>query len=114
MASIARWRGDEAIAKAAAGFQAGLEAAAAHILARSQEIVPYDTGDLSDSGDSGLVSATVAAVTYTDRGAIDAHERTEVQAANGRQRKYLETPVNAERATAGRLIQQEISRALDE
>ena len=50
----ARWHGDDVIARYRAAGDAGLEAAAAHLLEQSQRIVPYEKGELSRSGASGL------------------------------------------------------------
>lgn len=89
-----RWNGRQVAAGAQKGLSAGLERAAAELLAASERIVPYEKGDLARSGDSGLVDANRAAVTYSDGGAIAAHERLNVKPANGRERKYLEGPLN--------------------
>ena len=64
------------------------------ILKDSNRRVPEDTGDLKRSGKVVEVSAEKVAVTYTDRGAVAAHEKLEVTPANGRERKYLESAMN--------------------
>lgn len=101
------------------GVREGMEQAAALVLADSQRRVPYEKGDLSRSGNSGLTTDrrfsagnTQAAVTYTDRGAVDAHERTDVPAANGRERKFLESAMNSTRTEAAAVIAAGVRRKL--
>jgi hypothetical protein len=94
------------------GLTDGLEDAAADVLAASQKIVPYIKGELAASGDSGLVSDTRSAVTYRDRGAVGAHERLDIQPANGRQRKYLETALTSSRRETLQTIGKHVRRRL--
>jgi hypothetical protein len=76
---------------------AALPGAGDLVLRDSNRRVPYETGDLMRSGRVTRSGEAEVAVTYTDRGAVDAHERMEVPAANGRERKYLENALNATR-----------------
>lgn len=102
------WRGPSVLAAFRRGGALGLEEAAHELLADSLLIVPYEKGELAASGNSGLLSPTRAAVTYTWYGAVYAHERLDIPPGRGRQRKYLETPMMAGRrayaaALAGRI-----------
>jgi hypothetical protein len=112
VAEVSRWQGDEAIKKAKSGAGRGLEKAAEHVLSESQKIVPFTKGRLHDSGASGLLHDGRAGVTYTYRGAVDAHERMEITPANGRQRKYLERAANDSKSAVAKLIAAEIERTL--
>ena len=47
---VVNWRGDEAIRRMRTGGARGLSRAARALLAESQTRVPWDTGDLSQSG----------------------------------------------------------------
>jgi hypothetical protein len=87
------WRGPSVSAAFRRGTARGLEAAAAELLAESQKIVPFEKGELSRSGASGMVNDHTAAVTYTAPSAVYAHERLNIPPGHGRQRKYLETPM---------------------
>lgn len=106
------WNGATVRAQATDGARRGLEAAAAELLAASQEIVPYEKGELSRSGASGLVNDTKAAVTYTHPGAVPAHERVNVPPGRGRQRKYLEGPYMSGRQRWATTLAQHIRREL--
>jgi len=107
-----RWNGAQILAALTEHGEGALEDAAEHLLRCSQDIVPYDTGDLSRSGKSGIRSPGRAAVTYRDRSAVPAHERLDVPAGNGKSRKYLETPFNSERARMLAIISERLSRGL--
>lgn len=98
------WRGPEIVASVKRGSRDGLEAAVAALLAASEEIVPYEKGKLAESGASGMVNDSTAAVTYTWPGAVPAHERVNVRPGRGRQRKYLETPFVRDKARWAEII----------
>lgn len=82
----------------------GLRAAAEHVFAESQRIVPNVEGKLAASGRALLVTSTRAEISYSYKGAVDAHERLDVRPANGRRRKYLESAMNSERTEAAEII----------
>lgn len=72
---------------------------AENIWANSLELVPYDTGALSDSGevsdpeiDGSSVSVEIGYGSPDVPYAIDQHENMEYAHPNGRQAKYLEQP----------------------
>lgn len=76
---------------------AALPEAAEMILSDSNRRVPEDTGDLKRSGKVVQINPDKVAVTYTDGGAVAAHEKLNVPPGNGRERKYLESAFNSER-----------------
>lgn len=69
------------------GASNGVELAANKILAKSQEIVPVQTGNLASSG-SVEVDGSQARVVYTAPYALDVHERQESSGY-----KFLESAV---------------------
>lgn len=77
---------------------AALPDAAKLVLADSTRRVPYEKGDLSRSGRIAKVNQYTVSVRYDHPGAVDAHERLEIPAGRGRERKYLENAFNATRA----------------
>lgn len=81
----------------AAGMR-GLERAARSILEQSQRVVPRDTGHLQRSGFVRRENDTTVAVGYDDPKATAAHENTRARHTGGRQAKFLEQPLNANRA----------------
>lgn len=108
-----KWNGRAATSAASDGIRNAVEAGAAHLLAESQKVVPFIKGDLAASGKSGVLADGRGAVTYTDRGAVDSHERMDIPPANGKRRKYLEGPANEQRGAIAKVMQREVSRGLD-
>ncbi|GAA4684524.1 minor capsid protein [Streptomyces youssoufiensis] len=95
--------------RAARGVQLGAE----HVLAESRKIVPLDEGTLERSGRVTADEATLtAAVSYDTVYAVRQHEELTWQHAPGRSAKYLERPLNAERAEVARIIAAELRRWL--
>jgi hypothetical protein len=91
---------------------AKLDDAGELVLTDSNRRVPEDTGDLKRSGKVQRVGPEKVAVTYTDSGAVSAHEKLNVPPANGRERKYLETAFNTQREAVLRLLVAEARRSL--
>ncbi|WP_394434510.1 minor capsid protein [Streptomyces sp. SGAir0957] len=101
---------ERAIRQAAAH---GLQLAAEHVLTESQDVVPLDEGELQRSGTATVDEGDLtAAVSYDTRYAVRQHEELDFQHAPGRQAKYLEQPLNANRGPVQRIIAAEIRRAL--
>lgn len=91
----------------------GLLLAAEHVLAESQAVVPLDEGPLQNSGTASVDDGDLtAAVAYDTPYAIRQHEELDYRHAPGRQAKYLEQPLNANRGPVQRLIAAELRRAL--
>lgn len=77
---------------ASAGILAGLKI----IGADADERVPVDTGSLRDS-QVIAVDGNTGGIGYTDPKAVAAHENLAVQLRDGREPKYLEAAVDANR-----------------
>lgn len=110
--------------KLAAGTERGIKAAARHLLAKSQELVPVEYGDLKASGKvqtTGKGFSTDSSVSYTAPHAIFVHENMQMKLAGqprpsgigvywGRpgaplgQSKFLEQPARTEAATLRKII----------
>ena len=85
-----------------AAFGEELYPAMVRVMAESQRIVPYDEGDLHDSGEVDrpqLDGATVSVSLHYGGGNVDyalvQHERLDYHHTPPGQAKYLETPLNA-------------------
>jgi hypothetical protein len=102
-------RGNLDLATATAAVRAaaanGLRVGAEHVLEESRRLVPLEEGTLERSAqvttsDDGMT----AAISYGTPYAAYQHERMDLRHPNGRQAKYLETPLNGEREVVGELI----------
>ena len=89
-----------------------LDEAGELVLADSNRRVPEDTGDLKRSGKVVRAGDEKVAVTYTDGGAVSAHEKLNIPPAGGRERKYLETAFNAKRQAVLQLLVEAGKRSL--
>lgn len=101
---VVNWRGDEAMRRVRVGGARGLSRAARALLAESQTRVPWDTGDLSQSGTAHDASPDnlEAAVTYSAMSedgfnyGLATHEGLDMDFKAdhnpGAQAKYLERP----------------------
>lgn len=109
-----KWRGVEATAAERAGAARGLTLWAEHVLQQSVEIVPLLEGTLERSGAVSPANAEslTAAVSYDTPYAVRQHEDLTYHHPNGRQAKYLETPLNASVDTGKALVAEEIHAAL--
>jgi hypothetical protein len=83
-----------------AGVQRELYADTVAVMAESQEIVPYRTGELHDSGEVDRPVTTGSGIhvklhygSPTVRYALKQHEDLQLQHPNGGQPKFLETPL---------------------
>jgi hypothetical protein len=93
-----------------AGLARGVRKAAAHILRRAQKLVPYLTGELEESGHleerkkGGDVSVDIV---FEKPYAIVQHENLDFEHPNGRQAKYLETPIREDKDLIQEIIRKE-------
>lgn len=94
------WRGVQVAKQTGDAGRAGLFDFANHILEEARRLVPHDEGNLEkDSGVSmGAEDGKEVAVVWFGSGAASAyavrqHEETGWNHPNGRQAKFLETPV---------------------
>jgi hypothetical protein len=93
--------------RAARGLQLALEL----ILQESDKLTPLDEGTLVRSGTTSIDPATLSgAVSYNTPYAVRQHEELTWRHASGRQAKFLETAVNANRDTAAQVISAEIRK----
>jgi hypothetical protein len=81
----------------------GLRRALEHVLAESRKIVPLDEGTLERSGRVD-VDGLEGSVSYDTAYARRQHEELTWRHAPGRSAKYLERPMNSERAVMLRLM----------
>ena len=105
--------GIEALVLAAAEKAVGT--AAEHVLGESTKVVPIEEGTLSRSGrtDTERDGATVvAAVSYDTPYAVAQHERLDFRHDEGRQAKYLETPLLAEANTVRDIVAAEVRKVI--
>jgi hypothetical protein len=105
------WKGAAAGKAIRAATVRGLALWAEHVLEESRAIVPLDEATLQRSGvasvDPGSLSA---AVSYDTVYAVRQHEDTTLRHPGGRQAKYLEKPLIASRALAGKIIANQVRK----
>ncbi len=108
-----RWRGKEIAAAVHEAAVRGLTKAGEHLLGESRNLVPLEEGTLERSGtvhvDEDNLTVTVA---YDTAYAVVQHEDLTLKHAHGREAKYLEKPMNAERETMRDLVAAELRRAV--
>jgi hypothetical protein len=85
----------------------GLALAAEHILTESRRVVPIEEGTLERSGATS-VDGNRAAISYDTPYAVRQHEELAYRHDAGRQAKYLEEPMLAERDTALGIVAEQI------
>ena len=91
----------------------GLLLAAEHVLTEAQEVVPLDEGYLQSTGTASVDEGTLtAAVSFDGPYAVRQHEELDWRHAPGRQAKYLEQPLNANRGPVQRIIAAQVRLAL--
>ncbi|MFD3835307.1 hypothetical protein ACFWWC_03495 [Streptomyces sp. NPDC058642] len=91
----------------------GLLLGAEHVLAEATNVVPLDESALQRSGTASVDEGDLTAmVSYDTPYAVRQHEEMDYRHAPGRMAKYLEGPLNAERAVVLALVAAELRRAL--
>ena len=108
------WRGAEATALEREGAERGLYLWAEYVLEQAVNIVPLREGTLMRSGvasppDPGTLKS---AVSFDTPYAVVQHENLTFHHPNGRQAKYLETPLNASGDVGKMLVAREIEARL--
>lgn len=84
---------------------------AEHILGEARQIAPIEEGTLVRSGATAAEGKT--AVVYFDTPyAVRQHEDMSLRHDAGRQAKYLEDPVNSERATVMKIMRDALAKKL--
>ena len=107
------WDGPRVTARTMDAATEGLALAAEHLLGKARAIVPLETGQLSRSGRAEVDRAgLLAAVSFDTVYAVRQHEELTWRHPNGRQAKYLETPMRTEADIMGKIIATAIARAL--
>lgn len=119
---VVNWRGDEAMRRVRVGAARGLSRAARALLAESQTRVPWDTGDLSQSGTAHDATPhhLEAAVSYSATAedgfnyGVAVHEGLDMDFRTdhnpGAQAKFLERPAMEMRDKLMRVVAIEIKR----
>ncbi|MEU5979388.1 hypothetical protein [Streptomyces sp. NPDC047315] len=90
------------------GVERGLE----HVLGEARKLVPLDEGTLERSGRVNMISELDGMITFDTIYAVRQHEELTWRHAPGRSAKYLEIPMNRERAVVLRLMQVSLRRWL--
>lgn len=91
----------------------GLLLGAEHVLGVSNDRVPLDEGFLQNTGTASVDEGDLTGmVSYDGPYAVVQHERMDFRHAPGREAKYLENSLNAERQQVQALIAAQIRRAL--
>jgi hypothetical protein len=92
---LVEWNGDEVVAALAGASLDGLELAGEYLLGESNLLVPHEEGDLERSGEvTSDASTGTVAVSYDRPYAVRQHEELTYRHDQGRQAKYLETPMH--------------------
>jgi hypothetical protein len=110
-----KWYGKKVTAEMQKGAARGLLLGARHVEEESKRIVPIDEGTLAlQTIVSVDEAALAAAVSYDTPYAVRQHEELTWSHDDGRQAKYLETPVNdpGVKHAVETLIAREIKREL--
>lgn len=96
---VVEWNGDEIEALLTSASFDGTVLAGEFLLGESNAIVPHEEGDLERSGEvtSDETTGTVA-VSYDRPYAVRQHEELTWRHDDGRQAKYLETPMHDDQA----------------
>jgi hypothetical protein len=90
-----------------------LEAGLEHLLGAARQIVPHEEGTLERSGRVVVVvPGTLGAVVFDTPYAVIQHEDLTFQHDPGRQAKYLEEPMYAEREVIAQVMADEMRRGL--
>ncbi|MDQ5861563.1 MAG: hypothetical protein M3536_04785 [Actinomycetota bacterium] len=91
----------------------GVALAAEHVLGEAQQRAPIEEGTLGRSGTVSTDPGNLrAAVTFDTPYAVYQHETFGLKHDAGREAKYLENAMNAERATVQQIIAQAIKGVL--
>ena len=101
------WNGDEILGSLDDGANRGLKLGGEVILARSNQLVPHETGDLMRSGEVTVDPGRVA-VSYDRPYAVRQHEDMSAQHDEGRKAKYLEDAVHESVDTVLALVAREL------
>ena len=108
-----KWHGAKVKASEHKAAARGLYKWAEHVLEEATRIVPLQEGTLQNTGvASSDEGALRAAVSYDTPYAVVQHEAMDFNHPNGRQAKYLETPLNASRDKGLKIVADEIKGAL--
>lgn len=117
-----KWHGDAVKVAERLAAARGLMLAAEHVLTEANKIVPIQESTLLKSGHAwppsqvgfvgGGSSEMKSAVTYDTPYAVRQHEELSYSHDSGRQAKYLESTLNAERGAVNDLIAREIKSSL--
>lgn len=86
-------------------LEKGLVLGAEHVLGESNKRVPHEEGTLENSGSVSYEGGKLrAAVSYDTPYAAVQHEDMTLRHDKGREAKYLENALNAEKDTVGEII----------
>lgn len=116
MSKSARWKpGKDPRKIIAPAAYLGVSKAAEHVLGEARKIVPHEEGNLEKSGSTTTeqgAGTTRSAVSFDTPYALKQHEDLTLKHDKGREAKYLEKPLNAEKDEALKIIADELRNAL--
>ncbi|MGW4602740.1 hypothetical protein ACWENS_05620 [Streptomyces sp. NPDC004532] len=105
------WNGRAVLARTQRSAKSGLEKGLEHVLGIANRRVPLDEGTLERSGRVVMDTAGInGAITYDTVYAVRQHEELTWKHLPGRTAKYLENPMNEERAAVLAIVAAEIRR----
>lgn len=88
----------------------GLQAGGEFLLGEAIKIVPFDEGDLQRSGNVSSNGVDTVNVSFNTPYAARLHENPQFNFQNGRQGKFLETPIKQQSGQAFEVMAREIRR----
>lgn len=109
---VVEWDGESVKRAVTSAVNSGLNQAANLVLSRAKEIVPFDEGVLSASGSVDSPRDLQARISFETPYAVVQHENLTYVHKNGRQAKYLETPVIESRRDIEAIVAREVSKTL--
>lgn len=113
MSARIEWHGDDIAAAIGKASHTGNKLAAEHLLQVSSSRAPHEEGDLERSGEvTEDPGARSVAVSFDRPYAVVQHEDLTLRHDSGRTAKYLEGPMNSERAIMLQLVATAAGRGL--
>ncbi len=104
---------DRMKSKYAAGVERGLKKAGLFLQARSQEVVPVDTGALKNSATTraeGRGTKTIVTVGYQQSYGVYVHENLEAAHKPGKIAKFLTTPMHQHAHEIANIVREEAKK----
>ncbi|NJP27105.1 hypothetical protein FLW53_23470 [Microbispora sp. SCL1-1] len=108
-----KWNGDRIRKAERAAAARGLRRAVDHLKGEAVAIAPIEYGSLTETATASVDEAKLTgAVSFYGDYAVREHENLELKHDPGRQAKYLEQPMNTERAAMLGMVADELRKGL--